>query len=85
MEQEFQPAAYKDEYRERLWEIINAKIQGKEIIAAPEEGNGLQCLCPGSGIGKPFIQLLLQQVLKFFGFVSHQLGCLLQGVQIAAF
>lgn len=38
MEQEFNPAAYKDEYRQRLWEIINAKIQGKEIIAAPEEG-----------------------------------------------
>lgn len=40
MEKTFEPAAYKDEYRERLWEIINAKIQGKEIIAAPESTGG---------------------------------------------
>ena len=32
----FKPEQYKDEYREKLWQIIQAKIQGKEI-AAPKE------------------------------------------------
>ena len=29
----FEPERYKDEYRERLWQVIQAKIQGKEIVA----------------------------------------------------
>lgn len=32
----FEPEQFKDEYREKLWEIINSKIQGKEFVA-PEE------------------------------------------------
>ena len=38
MVQEFQPQAYKDEYQARLWEIINQKIQGKEITVPQESG-----------------------------------------------
>ena len=38
MVREFEPAAYKDEYQARLWEIINQKIQGKEITV-PQENN----------------------------------------------
>lgn len=38
MVQEFQPQAYKDEYQARLWEIINQKIQGKEITIPKENG-----------------------------------------------
>lgn len=33
----FEPEQYKDEYREKLWAIINSKIQGKEFVAAPDE------------------------------------------------
>ena len=36
MVQPFQPEQYKDEYKEKLWEIINKKIQGKEITAPAE-------------------------------------------------
>lgn len=36
MVQEFDPSQYKDEYRERLWQIINSKIQGQEITAPQE-------------------------------------------------
>ena len=32
----FEPEQYKDEYREKLWQIIQAKIQGKEITAPKE-------------------------------------------------
>ena len=32
----FEPERYKDEYRERLWQVIQAKIQGKEIVAPKE-------------------------------------------------
>ena len=32
----FEPEQFKDEYREKLWEIINGKIQGKEIVVADE-------------------------------------------------
>jgi DNA end-binding protein Ku len=38
---EFDPAAYKDEYREALRAVIDAKIEGQEVVApaaAPEEG-----------------------------------------------
>ncbi len=38
MVQEFHPHAYKDEYQARLWEIINQKIQGKEITIPKESG-----------------------------------------------
>jgi DNA end-binding protein Ku len=40
---EFDPAQYKDEYREALQQIIDAKIEGKETveIEAPEEGGKL--------------------------------------------
>jgi DNA end-binding protein Ku len=40
---EFDPAAYKDEYREALQSIIDAKIEGKETVAieAPEESGKL--------------------------------------------
>ena len=36
MVQPFQPEQYKDEYKGKLWEIINKKIQGKEITAPAE-------------------------------------------------
>lgn len=36
MDRAFEPEHFKDEYREKLWEIINSKIQGKEIVI-PEE------------------------------------------------
>src|SRR6476660_9949448 len=40
---EFDPAQYKDEYREALETIIEAKVQGKETVAveAPEESGNL--------------------------------------------
>jgi DNA end-binding protein Ku len=37
MVKEFEPAAYKNEYQVRLWEIINQKIQGKEITVPHED------------------------------------------------
>lgn len=37
MKEEFEPAKYHDEYRERLWEIIQAKANNKEVTQAPEE------------------------------------------------
>ena len=33
----FEPEQFKDEYREKLWEIINSKIQGKEFTVSPDE------------------------------------------------
>ena len=38
MVREFQPQEYKDEYQARLWEIIQQKIQGKEITVPQESG-----------------------------------------------
>jgi len=32
----FEPKQFKDEYREKLWAIINSKIQGKEIVVADD-------------------------------------------------
>ena len=32
----FEPEQFKDEYREKLWEIINSKIQGKEIVVSDD-------------------------------------------------
>lgn len=37
MDKEFQPELYHDEYQTRLREIIEAKIQGKEIVQTPPE------------------------------------------------
>lgn len=37
MAREFEPQLYKDEYQTRLREIIEAKIQGKEVVQAKEE------------------------------------------------
>lgn len=36
MVRNFEPEQYKDEYREKLWEIINCKIQGKDIVPPQE-------------------------------------------------
>lgn len=36
MVQPFRPEQYTDEYKEKLWEIINKKIQGKEITVPAE-------------------------------------------------
>ncbi len=36
MVKDFEPEQYKDEYREKLWQIINGKIQGKEVVAPQE-------------------------------------------------
>lgn len=36
MVQPFEPEQYQDEYKAKLWEIINRKIQGKEIVAEPD-------------------------------------------------
>lgn len=32
----FQPDQYKDEYKAKLWDVINRKIQGKEIVTPDE-------------------------------------------------
>lgn len=37
MKETFAPEKYHDEYRERLWEIIQAKANNQEITQAPEE------------------------------------------------
>lgn len=37
MDKAFEPEQFKDEYREKLWEIINSKIQGKEIVIPDEK------------------------------------------------
>lgn len=36
MVQPFDPEQYQDEYKSKLWAIINRKIQGKEIISSPD-------------------------------------------------
>ena len=38
MVQDFAPQSYHDEYQTRLWEIIQQKIQGKEITVPQESG-----------------------------------------------
>jgi Ku protein len=39
---EFSPAAYKDEYREALMQVIEAKVEGREVAApAPEPASNL--------------------------------------------
>lgn len=36
----FEPSLYKDEYQERLRQLIEDKISGKEIVAAKPEAGG---------------------------------------------
>src|SRR5689334_17597139 len=36
LEAEFEPTKYKDAYRENVMAMIEAKIQGKQVVAAPE-------------------------------------------------
>lgn len=36
MVKDFEPEQYTDEYKEKLWEIINSKIQGKDVTAPQE-------------------------------------------------
>lgn len=38
MDQPFEPDKYHDEYQERLRQLIEQKIAGKEIVAAKPEG-----------------------------------------------
>jgi len=40
MDKEFEPAAYHDEYQKRLSDVIQQKIQGREIVAPKEENRG---------------------------------------------
>lgn len=40
MDTPFDPAAYKDEYQERLRQLIETKISGQEIVAPEEEKSG---------------------------------------------
>ena len=40
MSAKFDPAAFKDEYQEKLTQLIEAKIEGKEITAPEESGGG---------------------------------------------
>ena len=40
MEKPFEPAAYKDEYQERLRDLIAKKIAGQEIVATAAEQQG---------------------------------------------
>lgn len=36
----FEPDEYVDEYREAILEVVNAKVEGEEVIAAPEAEEG---------------------------------------------
>lgn len=40
MDTPFEPSKYKDEYQEKLRELVESKISGKEIVAAKPEGTG---------------------------------------------
>ena len=40
MAEEFDPEKYHDDYRQALMEIINAKLEGQEIVAAPAPPEG---------------------------------------------
>jgi DNA end-binding protein Ku len=41
---EFNADAYEDEARGRVWELIEGKVQGEEIVAAPEEAPKAQII-----------------------------------------
>ena len=40
MTEEFKPAEFKDNYRDALMEVINAKLEGEEIVEAPAPPRG---------------------------------------------
>jgi DNA end-binding protein Ku len=40
----FQPDRYEDEQRQRIWELIERKVEGQEIVAAPEEAPQAQII-----------------------------------------
>lgn len=42
--EEFNPEIYTDEARGRVWELIEGKVQGEEIVAAPEEAPKAQII-----------------------------------------
>ena len=42
--EEFEPEAYSDEARVKVWELIEGKVQGEEIVAAPEEAPKAQII-----------------------------------------
>jgi DNA end-binding protein Ku len=41
---EFKPAVYKDEQTDRTWELIQKKVDGQELVAAPEEAPKAQII-----------------------------------------
>ena len=36
---DFDPAKYQDEYREALWEMIQSKVSGQEVVVSPASPN----------------------------------------------
>ena len=40
----FDPSRYRDEYHEALMQVVNAKVEGAEVISAPEPATGLMNL-----------------------------------------
>ena len=42
--EEFKPEAYSDDARAQVWELIEGKVQGEEIVAAPEEAPKAQII-----------------------------------------
>lgn len=43
-EREFHPERYEDEQKKRTWELIHRKVEGEEIVAAPEEAPKAQII-----------------------------------------
>ena len=41
---EFKPDSYEDEVRKRVWDLIERKVAGEEIVAAPEEAPKAQII-----------------------------------------
>ena len=42
--EEFHPESYSDDARAQVWELIEGKVQGEEIVAAPEEAPKAQII-----------------------------------------
>ena len=40
MDTPFDPSKYRDEYQEKLRDLVESKISGKEIVAAAPQGTG---------------------------------------------
>jgi DNA end-binding protein Ku len=40
----FKPEAYEDAQKQRVWELIERKIEGQDIVAAPEEAPKAQII-----------------------------------------